>query len=157
MISVPLPWRNPSRCCSFGGHCTRMTSSWPAQTSSSDQSRTHWSSVVCLKWSKSDLYLFLWFLPFGCIFYLSFPWSCHGFASLTLSTYAYTGTEYLWHQFNIWWGLPWIHSQSCSLWSCHLQHLPTPWAPVPSILVEDEVFWCRHTDSTLLFSRRMNL
>ena len=71
--SVPFPCSHQSMYCSFSGHCTCLTCSWPAQTSTSAQSKTQWSSVVCLKWSKLDWYLFLWFLPFGCI--LSFSLS----------------------------------------------------------------------------------
>ena len=44
--SFLLPCSHPSRHCSFCGHGTWLTCSWPAQISSSAQSRTHWSFVL---------------------------------------------------------------------------------------------------------------
>ena len=46
--SVPIPCSHPSRHCSFGGHCTKLNCSWPAQTPF-QLSPELTNSVVCLK------------------------------------------------------------------------------------------------------------
>ena len=94
ITSVPLPCSNPSRLCSFCGHCTLLNCSSPAQIFSSGQSRTHHNSLLFAWNDLNQTYTYFFGFYFLAVFFpCTFPWSYYGFAIHPLSIYTYIGTE----------------------------------------------------------------